>query len=449
MTSVRWPVPALPWYHRHGLLLLVPGVVVLFLMMVMAGMYYTARETLSRTLDDHLPSLATGCAHLVDRALDGDASRPELVELLRRFRDGHQLDAVLLLDEDRRLVADAVGRSPGTPTSAFALEPVAAPDDRTITALGRPVSRSVRRTTAGYRLVLDRENPLPAAIEGLRHALWVGMAICVAGAVLLSVLVGGVLVWRNRAQTALERASASATAGMMASAIAHEIRNPLSIVRASTQLLGHTADLEPDARLLIEEMQEEIDRASDQIEGFLDLTRELPLRLARFDPADLVDRVGQLLAVRAREAGCRLSVRSTPALRSYRGDRRRLRQALINLGLNAIEACADGRGTHIELELSYGEDALEIVVADDGPGLPADILRGPTEPFLSNKPNGSGLGLAVVRRIVERHGGTLELVNRSSGGALARLRLPAAGIEDETPSYDADPEEDDAATVGR
>jgi signal transduction histidine kinase len=106
------------------------------------------------------------------------------------------------------------------------------------------------------------------------------------------------------------------------------------------------------------------------------------------------------------------------------GDRQHLQQVLLNLVLNAVQAMRAG-GT-LTIEAQSGRDGVSLVVADTGAGIPADVLPRVFDPYFTTRTDGLGLGLTIARRIVEAHGGAIELDSQAGRGTRVRLRLPAA-----------------------
>jgi signal transduction histidine kinase len=119
---------------------------------------------------------------------------------------------------------------------------------------------------------------------------------------------------------------------------------------------------------------------------------------------------------------CRIARTIAEPLPPIRGDRERLRQLLVNLLTNAIEA--GGHGISIDAALAQRDEQLELVVRDHGPGLPAQFDGRWFEPYMSTKPKGGGLGLAMVQKIAEEHGGSVRAENAEGGGARFVLTLP-------------------------
>ena len=112
-----------------------------------------------------------------------------------------------------------------------------------------------------------------------------------------------------------------------------------------------------------------------------------------------------------------------------------LRQAFVNVVMNACEAM--GRGGHLDVATRASGGMIEVVIADDGPGIPTERLRKIFDPFFTTKEKGTGLGLSVVYGIVERHGGSIDVDSRVGEGTTFTFRLPAAGTEQEASCVDS------------
>jgi signal transduction histidine kinase len=210
----------------------------------------------------------------------------------------------------------------------------------------------------------------------------------------------------------------------MAAMVAHEVSNPLGVLRGQVELARERIGdgTPPRERERFAEMLGEIDRLNRLTEEFLGLARDLPIER---EPVDLA-RLASTISEEARLAapGARIDAVTSPV--EIDADPARLRQALLNLVLNAAQVGGDGVAIRIEVELA-GERARASVI-DDGPGVPAELAATLFEPFVGARSGGSGLGLAVARRVAERHGGTLVLESKpGERGARFSLYLPRKG----------------------
>jgi signal transduction histidine kinase len=217
----------------------------------------------------------------------------------------------------------------------------------------------------------------------------------------------------------------------MAASLAHEIRNPLAALELSATLLGRRLGTEGKEGELLATLQEQIRRLSRTVNASLEFVR--PLALDR-TPNDLVALLEEALeAAAVPEGAARIEVvRRFPAHRlPVAVDALRLREAFLNLIRNALEAMAE-RGGALRLIVEHplpGTETLPgasatVLVGDSGPGISEGVREKIFNPFFSTKSQGSGLGLAWTRKVVDAHGGTLDVDSRPGHGALFSIRLP-------------------------
>jgi len=231
-------------------------------------------------------------------------------------------------------------------------------------------------------------------------------------------------------QLEVERLDRLAELGRVAAIIAHEIRNPLSGIRGFAGLLERHFEQDAHAggpgQRWSRKIIDGVERADAIIDSVLFLARPNPLRLCRIDAeaflCDTFELVAQADPNRAR--GVRVSIDVAPGELSIQADRTRLQQALSNLIQNALEAL-DGKG-RLELSARQVDRAIEVAVTDSGPGVAEEIRERLFEPFFTTRTEGAGLGLALVQRITELHGGRLELRAGRGTGAKFVLSLPVA-----------------------
>ncbi len=235
----------------------------------------------------------------------------------------------------------------------------------------------------------------------------------------------------------LARAERLAALGEMAASLAHELRNPIAGMMMSLENLLRETD-DPGTKERLELVTKEMQRLTRLLSAYLAPARHEPEPVGDVDVTRMVDELCSLVRFRMPDA-VRLDFTSAAPIR-WPLPRDRVRQALLNLVLNAqqaIESQGPGAGGRIEVGVSIEGDELAIVVEDDGPGFPDETLESGSQPFRTSRSGGTGLGLAMVRRVVRDLDGRLELSNRTPSGARVRLVLPRG---EPTPSASSDSE---------
>jgi signal transduction histidine kinase len=206
---------------------------------------------------------------------------------------------------------------------------------------------------------------------------------------------------------------------LLLAGIAHEIRNPLGGLDLFTGLLAEELEDRPEAAHVVR-IRAELGTLSRVVEEFLDFARAKPLELEPVSLAALAEEVAELLRPLAVERSIRLRLEASGTVMA---DREKLRRALLNLGRNAVEASPAGEEVQL-VAFPEGRGAV-FEVRDRGPGLGparAQLFR----PFYTTKEKGTGLGLALVKKVAEVHGGSIALLDREAGGTIARLTVPGA-----------------------
>lgn len=214
-----------------------------------------------------------------------------------------------------------------------------------------------------------------------------------------------------------------ATTGEMAAVIAHEMRNSLTSVKMILQLEQERDDLaDADKEALIVATQS-IQRMEDVVTDLLKFARPSPPSFQSQSVNAILRESLALVQHQIRRKGLRLSEYLAPDLPNVQGDPDQLKEVFVNLLLNAAQAAPEQGDVLVATRTHAGEGWVEVVVADSGPGIPEEYLERIFDPFFTTKPEGTGLGLSMVRRSVEAHGGTITGVNRPEGGARFTVRL--------------------------
>jgi two-component system, NtrC family, sensor histidine kinase HydH len=234
----------------------------------------------------------------------------------------------------------------------------------------------------------------------------------------------------ERAQAEAQRSERLAALGQLSAGLAHEIRNPLGIIKGSAEMLNERLkSAEPLSAELAGYISSEVNRLSALVSQFLDFARPLHLELLPHSLAEVVDRA--LKAVEANWNG--------PAIRVQRqyGDRlppvaldeNLCEQVFVNLAQNAYEAMGESAGGTLRVSLlaseREGARGVEVQVADSGPGISPEFREQIFNPFVTTKKTGVGLGLSIVSKIVDEHHGSMKLAH-TGGGACFVLFFPAA-----------------------
>lgn len=224
------------------------------------------------------------------------------------------------------------------------------------------------------------------------------------------------------------RAEQLAALGQLAAGMAHEIRNPLMCIKTLVQVAAASPDATLDRRDL-QVLDEEINRLEELLREFLEFAHPGRFTKSPVEFRRIVDGTVSFLQPRAEQRGITLSCELPPGPVMVHADANRLRQSLLNLLLNALDASP--RDGEIQVTLSVANDdqqgrRCELRVADEGPGIPPEARNRIFEPFYSTKETGLGLGLPICQRVIEAHQGTIEVRNRPEGGAEFLVRLPLA-----------------------
>jgi signal transduction histidine kinase len=234
-------------------------------------------------------------------------------------------------------------------------------------------------------------------------------------------------------QFELDRSLRAAAASELASALAHELNQPLSSVASYTracQLLVERGDPAHELPAIMDKVVAEANRAGTVVHRLREFVRSGRIRQQELRPATLLANAADAAAARATRHGVALAVNVAPDVPDVLGDRVQLETVMHNLIANAIDALKDTPGERrIELTAErHDENQVRLSVTDTGPGLIAAVRETLFEPFATHKDEGLGLGLAISRTIVEAHGGVLWLGD-TSGGASFCLTLPIVRLQ--------------------
>ncbi|RAL22143.1 hypothetical protein DL240_09820 [Lujinxingia litoralis] len=211
---------------------------------------------------------------------------------------------------------------------------------------------------------------------------------------------------------------------MMLAGIAHEVRNPLGGMKLFCGLLREELDHEgEDEKLkMLEKIVRELDYLERVVTDFLAFARPSEIRPERFEAAEMLQEISELLAGECLQVGCTLHIEGADQV-VWTGDKSRLRRAVLNVVRNAYQASGSGASVRVVVQ---GDQVQRCVVSviDEGPGIEPEKLAELSTPFFTTREKGSGLGLALTRQIIEKHGGELRIESQVGRGTRVGLSWP-------------------------
>ena len=244
----------------------------------------------------------------------------------------------------------------------------------------------------------------------------------------MTLAVGMDMTDRLELERRASEAQAMASIATLTAGLAHEVRNPLNAASLQLQLLQRQVSKLADANLIdkmghrITIVSEELVRLTKLLDDFLKLARPQRLALSPVDLIALVDEVRTMYAPSAVERGIVLDSAVEHGSVVAQGDQGMLKQVMVNLVVNALDAI-DQDGKVILRCFGQGRSRVALEVQDTGPGIPEDVRASLFTPFVTTKEAGTGLGLTIVKRIIDRHGGTVTVSSPAVGGTLFRITL--------------------------
>ncbi len=220
----------------------------------------------------------------------------------------------------------------------------------------------------------------------------------------------------------LRQADRLASLGVLSASLAHEIGNPLAGMKTAIQIQLRDPDLPAPTRELLDALHVEVDRLAGILAHVTGLVAPAPDLPAQVTVGDVYRRVAFLVEREARRKGQELRLQGDAAEDTIRIDPHRLEQVLLNLLMNALQA-ATCEGA-VTVRVTEGDGHLVVEVMDTGPGIPPAVRDHVFDPFFTTRPDGTGLGLPIVRQLVQELGGDMTLACPEEGGTLVRIRLP-------------------------
>lgn len=403
-------------------------------------LYTRSKAHLDTALGERLRSVAATLAQAVEISTAGSLDPididPDLYTLLHSARAENLLSNIVIVTPDGRTVVDLANVS-----VEGELNPFIELDYTAVTLARSGLSASTNLYRSGsdymksaYAPVTSPENEVVGILGVEAGASYFDVLRALRSAIIMVDVAGGAIIVLlglffylqsaslDRAQAAIIQGENLATMGRMVAGIAHEIRNPLSIIKTSAERLSRKYNPGDEVFAYI---SEEVDKLNHIVTGYLSFARAEHQKL---EPQSMQKIISRCLLILEPEMEAKsVRVRRTAAATDVTviGDDKRLQQAVLNILLNAVQA-VDRNGT-IEISLDESNRSAIVAVTDNGVGIPQKQLKEITKPFFTTKERGSGLGMSIVSTIVKEHGGELKIESAPGKGTTVMLHVPTAG----------------------
>jgi two-component system sensor histidine kinase HydH len=210
--------------------------------------------------------------------------------------------------------------------------------------------------------------------------------------------------------------------GELTASLAHEVRNPLGSIKGVAEILADEYDQNGKNREFVDILKEEVSRLDEVVANYLSFARTHRLEKGAVNLIEILNSTLALVRVKMTRAGIRPETQWPQEAVTIEADEHLLRQAFLNLILNAIAAMPNGG--ELRLQVQAKEEATEIRLKDSGAGIPEKEIKQIFRPFYTTHPSGTGLGLPISKRIIEGHGGSLLLKSQPGEGTTVVISLP-------------------------
>jgi signal transduction histidine kinase len=406
--------------------------------------YLSIRETFDEELGNRLIYIANTAALLFNgntagQFKPGDELKPEYIAFqsqLTKIKNLNSLREIFIIDRNLQTLVDANTTVPIGYSNRL-LEVDASEIESAYTGLSQAsILYSLKRNfyKRGYAPIRNKENRVVAVlgIEAGAHfsraILRIRNSLLLLGIISL-ILIIATITTMNRLYTTLWRyeeqvlsAEKFRAVGQLAAGVAHEIRNPLGIIRGTAELLKDEVNVQEGMASKVNDIINEVDRMNRIISNFLDFSKTVPLQVAEHDINSVLEKALQLCQYQLEQSHIVIRKEYTPQLPTVKIDNQQIIQVFLNLILNARYAMP--KGGILTIITRMNKNQMDIEIKDTGIGISLNQQTHLFEPFYSTKPDGIGLGLTISKRIIENHQGKLEISSELDKGTFVRISLP-------------------------
>ncbi|MFQ5648685.1 MAG: nitrogen regulation protein NR(II) [bacterium] len=367
---------------------------------------------------------------------------PTMNEILTTIHLENRLQGVYLVDETYRVIASSQALFPYGERLSF-LEEDSLAVTQAIAGIPAVAAMQVvagNRFKSAYAPVFDPFDDVVAVVvvqasagffdmlRGFQRGLILGGIVSVAVVVVFSTFLFWAISLLMKTHESLRKAERLAAMGQMAATVAHEIRNPLGIIKGTADVLKSKYDSSEEPDELFEYIPSEVRRLNRLVSDFLTFARDRDLERTATDLKSSVEKSLVSLEDEVRQANVTVE-KEFDELPEVRHDEDAVNQLILNLALNAVQAMNGGGTIAIRLKnerRKKGRHYVKVEIEDTGCGFEVEGDR-VFEPFYTTKTSGSGLGLAICKRLVEKHEGWIEVESEKGKGTKIRVYLPASG----------------------
>jgi len=429
----------------------VVAITFLFLLSINLGSYFFIKSIgkfLEQELDKRLRASAMLVSDRIERALNQpfmtEFSKP-LGTILREVKQANDLEGAFVINDSYHVLADARALWDFNPSREYLREDstsiaMAFNDNVTVSPLHvfegsyfksvyAPIYAPVQDNYNDMAvLVLEASADFFYVLRSFKRGLFVEIGASLALLLLLTIFLSWAITLWLKTEDQLRRSERFAAMGQMAATVAHEIRNPLSIIKGTADVLKERYGNQEHPDELFDYIPDEIRRMDRLVNDFLSLAREPQLKFSSGDINEAIAIAARAVLYETESAGIEVEIDNECRLPPVRFDADAIHQVMLNLLFNAMQAMSNSGGAiHIRIfkEKIKSKHFAGIEVADTGSGFEGDpkLLF---EPFYTTKTRGTGLGLAVCKRLIEQHGGRIDAFSKVNEGTTIRFFLPYA-----------------------